>query len=190
MKKIILVCAFVAMSLGCARVRVEAPKEAIKVDITMRLDVYQHVQKDIDEIEGIVSGSSKGNNIPQKQTLLDHFVSEAYAQESLSPEVEQAAMRRRGRLAELLSWKAKGVIGENRSGLLNIRKSGSGVAEALAGEENTDRMVIYNALANKNHVPVSEIQKAYAKRLQEKVPAGTPIEVLNQSTGVYEWQVK
>ena len=50
MKKIFLACCAVVIGLGCARVRVEAPKEAIKVDISMRLDVYQHVQKDIDEI--------------------------------------------------------------------------------------------------------------------------------------------
>ncbi|MCX5697433.1 MAG: DUF1318 domain-containing protein [Candidatus Omnitrophica bacterium] len=190
MKKIVLLCVFVAASLGCARVRVEAPKEAIKLDITMRLDVYQHVQKDIDAIEGIVSGSPKADKLPQKQTLLDNLISEAYAQESLSPEVESAALRRKNRRPELLTWEAKGVIGENRSGLVDIRKPGSDAAQSLAREENSDRMVIYSALANKNNVSTAEIQRVYAKRLQETAPSGTPVEALNQSTGGYEWQVK
>ncbi len=191
MKKIVLVCVFVAASLGCARVRVEAPKEAIKLDITMRLDVYQHVQKDIDAIEGIVSGSPKADKLPQKQTFLNTFVRNAYAQEeALSPEVQQAALQRKDRLGALSAWEAKGVIGENRLGLVDIRKPGSDAAQSLAREENSDRMVIYSALANKNNVSTIEIQEVYAKRLQENAPLGTPMEELNQSTGGYEWQVK
>ncbi|MDD5729736.1 MAG: hypothetical protein PHN57_01210, partial [Candidatus Omnitrophica bacterium] len=53
----IMVAASVILVLGCARVRVEAPKEPIKVDISMRLDIYQHVTKDINDIENIVTGS-------------------------------------------------------------------------------------------------------------------------------------
>jgi len=36
----------VFLTVGCAKVQVQAPKEPIKVDISMRLDVYQHVEKD------------------------------------------------------------------------------------------------------------------------------------------------
>jgi hypothetical protein len=57
MKMIYLAVMILFLSVGCARVRVEAPKEAIKLDISMRLDIYQHVAKDIDAIEDIVSGS-------------------------------------------------------------------------------------------------------------------------------------
>ena len=48
------------LSIGCATVRMKAPKEPIKVDISMRLDIYQHVQKDIEAIENIVSGADSG----------------------------------------------------------------------------------------------------------------------------------
>ncbi len=57
-KRIIIVLVMVIFALGCARVRVETPKEGIKVDISMRLDIYQHVSKDIDDIESMVSGRS------------------------------------------------------------------------------------------------------------------------------------
>jgi len=191
-KTILLLVIALAFSLGCARVRVEAPKEPIKVDISMRLDIYQHVQKDIDSIEDIVSGSPKEAKPSGKQSLLDYFVGAAFAQEGLSPEVEQAALRRKDRLAELVSWQEKGVIGENKSGLLEIRKREAANAslDELVNAENKDRMVIYKALAQKNQASIEEIQKPYAERLQGKAPSGTPIEVFNASAGAYEWKIK
>jgi len=192
MKAICFVVLAVAFVLGCARVRVEAPKEPIKVDITMRLDVYQHVQKDIDAIEGIVSGSQKPTPPSDKQSLLDHLIFNAYAQEGLAPEIQEAALRRKDRLSELVSWQEKAVIGENKSGLLEIRNANasSPSLEQLVKAENEDRMIIYKALADKNNTTVEEIQKMYAARLQEIAPGGTPIEVLDQSTGAYEWKAK
>jgi len=173
MKKYLGLAIILFFSLGCARVRVEAPKEPIKVDISMRLDVYQHVAKDIEAIEGIVSGKST-----DKHGFLTVFIDEAYAQEGLSPQVEQAALRRKDRLQELSSWEAKGVLGETNNGLLQIRnnqESNFRVGEIL-NEENRDRMEIYEALAAKNGTSVKDVQKLYAKRLQADAPSGTPIE--------------
>lgn len=175
---------------GCARVRVEAPKEPIKVDISMRLDIYQHVQNDIDQIEGIVSGTTEKPQPKNNQSWLDYFISSAYAQEGLGPQVEQAALRRKDRRTSLASWQEKGVIGENKSGLLELKGSPSLEAENLIKEENNDRMTIYEAVANKNGTSVEEVQKLYAKRLQQDAPAGTPIEVYNGATGKYEWKIK
>lgn len=174
------------LTLGCARVRVEAPKDPIKVDISMRLDIYQHVEKDIDAIEDIVSGGkAKGG-----QSMLNYFVSEAYAQD-LSPEVEAAAIRRRDRLQDLSAWEQKGVIGENKLGLVEVRNSKSADAsvEELIKSENADRMIIYQAVAAKNGTSVEEVQKLYAKKLQASAPAGTPIEIINDSSS-YVWKVK
>lgn len=171
--------------LGCAHVQVEAPKDPIKVDISMRLDIYQHVEKDIDEIENIVSGSDD-------QGLLNLFVTEAYAADGLSPEIEQAALRRRDRRSELLSWQQKGVVGEDKSGLVTIRspQNADPSVEALVAAENSDRMIIYQGVAKKNGTSVSEVQKLYAKRLQADAPGGTPIEVLNEASGAFEWKGK
>lgn len=178
--------------LGCARVKVEAPSEPIKVDISMRLDVYQHVQKDIDAIENIVSGDKKESKpADDKQGFLNCFNSYAFAQEALSPEVEQAALRRRGRSNEVISLQQEGVIGENRAGLIEIRNAdGANSAQQLARQENDDRMLIYNSLAKKNNTSLEEIQKLYAARLQKDAPSGTPIEVFNQSSGSFEWKIK
>ncbi|KJJ85052.1 secreted protein [Candidatus Omnitrophus magneticus] len=84
------------LAVSCASVKLEAPKEPIKLDVTMRLDVYQHVQKAIDAIENIVTG------VGTKQTLvvslLDSITSTAYASE-FSPVVETAALNRKARYA-------------------------------------------------------------------------------------------
>jgi uncharacterized protein YdbL (DUF1318 family) len=117
---------------------------------------------------------------------LNGFVSFAYAQEAISPEVEKAAIGRRDRKAELNSWEEKGVIGENRLGLVEIRKqeSSNSALNSLVNAENSDRMVIYQSIAKKNGTQVEEVQKLYAKRIQNDAPSGTPIE--NESG----WSIK
>ncbi|MDD5195622.1 MAG: DUF1318 domain-containing protein [Candidatus Omnitrophica bacterium] len=177
--------------LGCARVRVEAPKEPIKVDISMRLDVYQHVAKDIDDIENIVSGSSTATSSSATQSMLRYVIEEALAQD-LSPEVEAAALRRKDRRASLVSWEERGVIGESKSGLVELRDSaGADVSvNALINDENNDRMIIYQGIAKKNGTSVESVKELYAKKLQESASGGTPIEVLDVSSGKYEWKVR
>lgn len=190
MKILVFTAVFASMcSIGCARVRVEAPKEPIKVDITMRLDVYQHVAKDIDDIESIVNGPA-GPKKSSGQSLLNFVIGRAYAQEGLSPEVESAALRRRDRREELISWETKSVIGENKAGLLEVRGQADASAAALVKAENSDRMVIYQAVARKNGTSVEEVQKLYAKRLQGDAPAGTPIEAVDEASGKAAWKIK
>jgi len=191
-KNILIVMLGVVFCLGCARVRVEGSKEPIKVDISMRLDVYQHVQKDINAIEDIVSGSGNNTTPADKQSMLDYFVSSAYAQEELDPQVEQAALRRKARREEIASWQQKRVLGEDKAGLLQIRvpEASNAALEQLVAAENADRMTIYNALAKKNQTSVQSIQELYAERLQRDAPAGTPIEVVNAASGTYEWMLK
>ena len=178
MKKLAFTLVSLIFAVGCARVQVSAPKEPIKVDISMRLDVYQHVEKDIDDIEDIVSGGSQEPESKIDPNLLGVFVMEAYADDGLSPEVEQAALGRRARLSELHSWLSRGVLGENKSGLVEIRNSGQADSsvQTLDNAENKDRMVIYQGVAKKNGTSVEEVQKIYAKRLQEDAPAGTPVQ--------------
>ena len=185
MKSVVIIILGMVFCLGCARIRVEAPKEPIKMDISMRLDIYQHVQKDIDEIENIVSGS-------KPQSFLRSLIKDAYAGDSLSPEVEQAALSRRGRLSELSTKEASGIIGENKSGLVEIRmpQSSDVATQEMVNAENTNRKTIFESVAQKNGTSMQEVQKIYAKKMQENAPAGTPIEVLNEATGKYEWKIK
>ena len=175
----------VVLVMGCASVQVKAPKDPIKVDITMRLDVYQHVEKDIDSIEDIVSGKKAPK--PKEGMQLNFLFTDAYAEEGMPADVEQAALRRRDRKTELMAHEAEGHIGENRMGLVEARSSQA--PGGLVSAENSDRMLIYKAISQKNGAALEDVQKLYAKRLIEDAPAGTPIEVMDAS-GNYGWKKK
>lgn len=190
MKKNIILLFCLMLAMGCARVKVEAPKEPIKVDVTMRLDIYQHIEKDINQIEDMISGPAETKPSSDNRGLLGFFITPAYAQEGLSPKVEEAAMRRKERRGEIVSWQAKGILGENKVALLEIRQTADPSVKALVNAENDDRMTIYKEVADKNGSAVAEVQKMYAKRLQSDAPSGTPIEVFNAASGQYEWQIK
>lgn len=192
MGRLLLALILAVFALGCARLSVQGTKEPIKVDISMRLDIYQHVEKDIDAIESIVSGQKDKNRPGEKQSFLGFFVSTAYAQEGLSPAVEQAALRRKSRIKELYDLEAKGIVGENKMGLTEIRNASLADASvnSLIQAENSDRAVIYKSISDKNNTSIEDIQKLYAKRLANDAPSGTPVELLNPATGAYEWKIK
>ena len=191
MKKWFVLILAVVAAMGCARVRVEGSKEPIKVDVSMRLDVYQHVEKDIDQIENMINSPSKAAKPQGQQSFLKNFVTEAYAEDGLGEEVSQAAMRRKDRRPDLVGLEQNGVVGENASGMVVIKKAdqADSTAEALIKAENEDRMIIYQSIAAKNGTSVEEVEKIYAKRLQADAPSGTPIEVMD-STGSLVWQNK
>ena len=184
-KMVLAAILVVFFGTGCMSMQVKAPKEPIKVDITMRLDVYQHVVSDIDNIENIVSGKTEAK--PKDMMKLNFLMSNAYAEEGLSKDAENAAIKRRDRRGELVSWETKGAIGENRMGLVEQR--GRSAPQQLIDDENSDRMTIYRAIAEKNGASLEDVQKLYAQRLQSDASAGTPIEALTSSSS-YEWKVK
>ena len=167
-----------AVGFGCARVEVQAPKEPIKMDISMRLDVYQHVVKDIDEIENIVSGKSA-----TQHAWASFLVQTAYAGD-LDPAVEAAAIRRRDRKTEVESLLSRGAVGENNQGFLAVRGSDASAGDVV-NSENADRQAIYEGLAKKNGTSVGEIQKVYAERLRGSAPSGSPIQTPDGA-----WSVK
>jgi len=119
-------------------------------------------------------------------------VTDARAQEGISADVETATNSRRDRRADLMVLEIKGVIGENRSGLVQIMpgRDADAAANAMVAQENKDRMVIYNSVVAKNHLPIEEVQTMNAKNLQCDASSGTPIEVLNAQGSAYEWKVK
>ncbi len=169
MRKLYILLAAGILIIGCARVRVEAPKDPIKLDISMRLDIYQHVAKDIDAIEDIVSGNEPKTAPGKKGSMLDIFVKDAYAQDSFGPEVEQAAYSRRDRRPQLLSLEEQGIVSENNLGLVETTGNADSSIKDLVSAENNDRMVIYKAIAAKNGISVEEVQEIYAKKLQESM---------------------
>jgi len=107
----------------------------------------------------------------------------------LSPEVEQAALRRQGRYDQLSGLEAGGIVGEDHAGMVKVVGKAGADTATLVAAENGDRGVIYNALAGKNGTSLDEIKRVYAKRLQKDAPVGTMIEIVG-ANGAYEWQKK
>lgn len=150
---IILLALFV---VSCAKVSVET-KNPIKVDITMRVDVYQHVVKDVEDINDQIYG-----NLEKDFNFLFSF-QDAYAAE-LSAGASAAISRRKNRVSTVEKFFAQGYIGENKNGLLEVRGSVPGGEKArvekLISEENKDREILYKAIAKKNGTDVSSVRKA------------------------------
>ncbi len=183
MKEFLVVVASAVFLAGCAHITVDAPKEPIKLDVTMRLDIYQHIQSDIDDIENMVSGSGKKAQAKDKHSFLELLITNAYAQEGLGAQVQEAVERRKARRDELIALEESGAIGENSSGMVVVKKP-AGNAAALVSAENADRKAIYQAVADKNGSSADEVAALYAKRLQNDAPSGTPIETDGG------WQIK
>ena len=159
--------------VGCASVEVKAPKEPIKMDIAMRLDVYQHVVKDVDDIEDLVEGHAPAKGSTVVSSLQNFVLGTAYADEGgLGAEATQAAYRRRDRRAELTAFEVQGILGEGRSALVVARAGGNPRAQQIMNEENNDRMIIYRSIAAKNGSSVESVQKVYADRLRDGLPSG------------------
>ncbi len=161
--------------VGCASVEVKAPKEPIKMDIAMRLDVYQHVVKDVEDIESIVEGRSSAAKTVASAAR-NFWVGTAYADDSLGSDATEAAYRRRDRRSALTALEVQGVLGESNTALVVVRTAGNASAQSMMNAENSDRMVIYRAIAAKNGSSVQDVQKVYAGRIREGLPSGAAVQ--------------
>jgi uncharacterized protein YdbL (DUF1318 family) len=167
MKKVGVVL-LVMIIFGCAKVSVQTP-EPIKVDINMRVDVYQHVVKDVESINDQIYG-------PQNKELNSLFgLGTAYAQD-LSAQASEAIARRRSRVSKIEEYFSKGYIGENRKALLEIvgdvpADIKSQVKDVI-NQENKDRDILYQEIANKNNTDISGIREVSFKEDYERAPSG------------------
>ncbi|MGE5280566.1 MAG: DUF1318 domain-containing protein [Deltaproteobacteria bacterium] len=188
MKKMLKWCVVMALAAGCAHVSV-ATKEPIKLDVSMRVDVYQHVERDVNAIEDMITGPPAAPGAAEKTSLMDLLVPAAYAAPSsgLPDEVAVAIERRKERRPQILLLASQGYIGENASGFLDIfdKASLDPGKRSMVEEENKDRLVIFAYVAKKNGASVEETGKVFADRIQQDAAAGTPIE---ESSG--KWVVK
>ena len=182
----ILVVGLISL-FGCASVKMVAPKEPIKLDVSMRMDIYQHMQNDINDIENKVAGPvanpAAKTNKTSLGSFLRGFITDAYAEDGLGDEAQGAVSRRHDRHSQLETLESKGAIGESVSGRVEVKAEAQG-DQALVDAENNDRMIIYKAIAQKNGGSVDEAAQLYARRLQADAPAGTPIE------GPSGWTIK
>lgn len=172
----------ILIALGCAKVSVET-KEPIKVDINMRVDVYQHVVKDVESINDQIYG-------PETKELNAIFsIGIAYAQD-FSEDVTAAVSRRRQRASKIEEYLAKGYIGENRNALMQVMgqvpSDLKSEIDNLVSQENKDRETIYAAIAKKNETSRKEVRKVFFEDDYRRAPQGSWFEVYKDSS-TYVW---
>lgn len=88
----------------------------------------------------------------------------------------QNAAELRGRMASRLpaidEFKAKGVIGENNRGMVEVRDNGTAAAGALVAEENRDREAAYVIIAKETGATPDSVGRARAKQIASNSRAG------------------
>lgn len=190
MKRILLTLCFSLAFFGCARARVDVggTEKPIKVDVTMRVDVYQHVVQQADDIENMIRGTSepKVEESKPQSSLSLFFVKDAWAGE-ISASVEEAIQNRKARLELINKLLTTGAIGENNQGEVQIRDISklSVQDQSAVSDENDDRRKIYRDLAQQNGASMEEIRSIYTEKMQQLAPTGSPIQ---DASG--NWSVK
>lgn len=188
MRKSLNFLLFVALLVGCARVKIET-EDPIKVDINMRIDIYQHVLKDVETIEDEVYGQKE-----KKFNNIFTFIHYAYA-EDFSSDVTAAIVRRKKRKEILDYYFQQGYIGENKDGYLEILSENLSAKERnkiirIITEENRDRELIYHAIAKKNGVDIEQVQRIFFQDHYQRAPQGYWFQVYDQEKGRYIWKRK
>lgn len=180
MKKISIVI-LALFIISCAKISVETTKP-IKVDVNMRVDVYQHVVKDIEDINDQIYGS------PEKDFNFLFDFARVYAADQMST----AISRRKERVDVIEEYFVQGYIGENKNAFLELRgnvpEEKSGQIQKVISEENKDREMLYKAIAEKNGIGVSSVQKVSFESDYKRALSGYWFQALDGEE--YIWKKK
>ena len=163
--------ALVVLLGGCGGfpVHVSTP-EPLKVDITMRVDIFQHARRTADD-----TGEKPAE--PEPQTSTEGAIES----------------RRRDRMAEIQRFKNSRLVGENHYGLLTILETPGGPygqrLKETVDAENADREALMKALAAEHHVAQSRIEADQGALWRARAFPGEWIEQ-QQSDGTWKWVQK
>ena len=102
----------------------------------------------------------------------------AYNIKTMTPQVERALENRRDRYNELSLLKARGAVGENNRGYLEVLDNSNSDAKAAANAENADRKVVYETIAEQNGLSdeMGTIEKVFAQVQRDKAQLGDMIQ--------------
>lgn len=141
-------------------------QEPIRVDINMRLDVYQY----------------GADEEPLTRDL-----------EPLDDSAAEIERRRRNRMGEIQVLKNSRLVGENRKGLLEIRSLPPGdygdYVQKTVEEENRDRNMLMQKLADQQEIPLDHVMKEKAELFRNSSFRGEWIEA-PVGDDRYEWKQK
>ena len=129
----------------------------------------------------VVLGAGITGGLPQKA-----FADGKYDIKEMTPEVKAALENRRGRFDRLKELKAKGAVGENNRGYVEVLSDASD-AKSLVESENQDRSIIYKTIEAQNNLAgaLETIEKVFAQVQRDKASPGDKIQNENG-----EWVVK
>jgi uncharacterized protein YdbL (DUF1318 family) len=151
---------FFVLLAGCKAPTVNlSTPDPIKVDINMRVDVYER----------------GGGSAPPKPP-------------APSADLPSVDARRRARMGDVQNFKNSRLVGENRQGLLAVRDQPEGAygryVEKTVAEENADRMVVMRQLAAERNMSLEDIQAQQGELWRNRSFSGEWIEV---SVGPDAW---
>ena len=156
-----------AMALAGCRgfpVNVATPKP-LEVDVTLRVDIYQH--------EGGKPGAAGATDT--------------------APGTSDEETRRRGRMAQIQSFKNSRLVGEDHTGRLQVIERPSGAygtfLEQTVAAENADRDTLMRAEAATRHVSLAAVESERAQQWRERSFPGEWIEE-RPVNGTWQWVQK
>jgi uncharacterized protein YdbL (DUF1318 family) len=149
---------------GCTSIPVNVgTTEPVKVDIAMKVDVYQHA--DPSAAKKVV----------------------------VQPPPTDVAKARRNRMAEIQILKNARIVGENHAGYLEVRNSPPGeygdYVRTTVDSENADRARLIEKLAKEKNLAVAEMEKQQSELFRKDAFPGEWIEVPD-AEGKFAWKQK
>ncbi|CAN5835048.1 hypothetical protein BH11VER1_BH11VER1_05070 [soil metagenome] len=153
-------CLFFVSACKSFKVNLSSP-DPIKVDVNMRLDVYQY--------KGDEPGKADAAQISY----------------------EEAVARQRNRMAEVQKLKDNRLVGEDHRGLLHLREKPGGewgtYVERTVSTENEDRTLLMRHAAQEGNRALHEVQDEQWKLRTDKAFKGEWIEVPDEKDKSYKW---
>jgi len=135
--------------------------DPIKVDVTMRLDVYQY--------KGDEPGTANAAQVSY----------------------EDAVVRQRNRMAEIQTLKDNRLIGEEHRGLLYLREKPAGdwgnYVERTVNAENEDRTTLMRYMAKESNRALHQVQEEQWKLRTEKAYKDEWVELPGDKPNSYQW---
>ena len=153
--------------------------EPLKVDINVRLDVYQHEGQE---------GESSENSASSDDAAASQLAAESAASADL------VAKRKRNRMEEVQRLKNNRLVGENHRGLLTIRKLplddyGDYVKKTVE-EENYDRNYLMRVEAKERGALLHDVQEMTWKENLARSYEMEWIEIPGDQEGTFVWKQK
>lgn len=205
MKKFFVFAAVLVFNfVGCTHHTIKIEQEQpLRVDVNMRIDVYNHVMEHADEIEKMVNeGGKQSCSFWRRLVFLLDFATPVYAQagseisQKFGKETLDAINNRKLRRNEILKWESQGTVGENINGYvqfysrLDLTKEQIEKIEKLIKDENADRQVIYQNIAQIENITTESVGRIYAEKIQKNAPSGTPVQIIDEKQKSEEWIIK